>query len=92
MDKEAWHAAVHGVTKSHTWLGDWTELSAVIRNLLGTKDWFMQDSFSTDLAGESGVVQVVMQAIGSNGEQWFLFSSLKAKQYNYTRQDEKVNR
>ena len=26
MDKEAWHAAVHGVTKSWTWLSDWTEL------------------------------------------------------------------
>ena len=26
MDKEAWHAAVHGVTKSHIWLSDWTEL------------------------------------------------------------------
>jgi len=52
----------------------------------------MEASFSTDLAGESGVVQVVMQAIGSNGEQSFLFPSLKAKQYNYTRQDEKVNR
>ena len=23
---EAWHAAVHGVTKSRTWLSDWTEL------------------------------------------------------------------
>ena len=23
-DKEAWHAAVLGVTKSQTWLGDWT--------------------------------------------------------------------
>ena len=27
MDREAWHAAVHGVTKSRTWLSDWTELS-----------------------------------------------------------------
>ena len=27
MDREAWHAAVHGVTKSQTWLSDWTELS-----------------------------------------------------------------
>ena len=27
MDREAWHAAVHGVTKSWTRLGDWTELN-----------------------------------------------------------------
>ena len=26
MDREAWHAAVHGVSKSWTWLSDWTEL------------------------------------------------------------------
>ena len=26
MDREAWHAAVHGVTKSGTWLIDWAEL------------------------------------------------------------------
>ena len=29
MDREAWHAAVHGVTKSRTWLSDWTELNWV---------------------------------------------------------------
>ena len=27
MDREAWHAAVHGVTKSQTWLSHWTELN-----------------------------------------------------------------
>ena len=27
MDREAWHVAVHGVTKSQTQLSDWTELS-----------------------------------------------------------------
>ena len=25
LDREAWHAAVHGVAKSHTLLSDWTE-------------------------------------------------------------------
>ena len=25
VDKEAWHAAVHGVAKSWTWLSNWTE-------------------------------------------------------------------
>ena len=24
MDREAWHAVIHGVTKSRTWLSDWT--------------------------------------------------------------------
>ena len=27
MDREAWHAAVHGVTKSRTGVSDWTELN-----------------------------------------------------------------
>ena len=27
MDREAWRAAIHGVTKSQTRLSDWTELS-----------------------------------------------------------------
>ena len=27
MDREPWRAAVHGVTKSQTWLSSWTELT-----------------------------------------------------------------
>ena len=27
MDSEAWHAVVHGVAKSQTWLRDWTDLN-----------------------------------------------------------------
>ena len=27
MDREAWRAAIHGVSKSRTWLSDWTELN-----------------------------------------------------------------
>ena len=32
MNREAWHAAVHGVVKSWTWLSDWTD-----RNVLSLK-------------------------------------------------------
>ena len=38
MDREAWHAAVHGVTKrSWTWLSDWTELKT-FHKWFGPKD------------------------------------------------------
>ena len=29
MNREAWRAAIHGVTKSRTWLSDWAELRRV---------------------------------------------------------------
>ena len=29
MDREAWRAAVHGFTKSQTWLSDWTEVNSL---------------------------------------------------------------
>ena len=30
MDREAWHAAIHGVAKSWTRLSDWTELKSKV--------------------------------------------------------------
>ena len=33
MDREAWRAAVHGVSNSQTWLSDWTELTPFLYSL-----------------------------------------------------------
>ena len=35
MDREAWRAVIHGVTKRRTWLSDWTELN------WSSVDWIM---------------------------------------------------
>ena len=32
MDREAWHAAIHGVAKSRTRLSDWTELTDKLKD------------------------------------------------------------
>ena len=37
MDREAWHAVIHGVTKSQTWLSNWTELNWTDTHLEGVK-------------------------------------------------------
>ena len=34
MDREAWRAAVHGVSKSRTWLSNWTDASSTLCWLL----------------------------------------------------------
>ena len=39
MDREAWQAAVHGVTKSQTWLNDWTELNSKWYLLIQKEIW-----------------------------------------------------
>ena len=39
MDRKAWHAAVRGVTKSQTWLTDWTELNWRCIVLIETSIW-----------------------------------------------------
>ena len=40
MNRETWHAAVHGIAKSWTWLSDWTELKVHWR--LGVKWSFIK--------------------------------------------------
>ena len=49
MDREAWCAEVHGVTKSWTWLSDWTELSATEHSLYSLPTMNNLDqTYSTD--------------------------------------------
>ena len=49
MDREAWHAAIHGVAKSRTWLSDWTELNWIflymdLYTVPFTRELWVQDS------------------------------------------------
>ena len=39
VDREAWHAAIHGVTESRTWLSNWTEYSGWYIVRLQPKEW-----------------------------------------------------
>ena len=48
MDREAWHAAIHGVAKSRTRLSDWTEL-----NVNGGLPWWLRGNGYPASAGDS---------------------------------------
>ena len=52
MNREAWHAAIHGVTKSWTQLSDWTELNVIYytysRNDFSRLFYFLNSCPSTD--------------------------------------------
>ena len=49
MGREAWHAAIHGVTKSQTWLSDWTDWLKSRQDVRG----IVLDSFHFLLSAES---------------------------------------
>ena len=55
MDREAWHAAVHEVTKSQTWLSDWTELRELLWKIPRPG---LHHSPSTKLPGNSDTFMV----------------------------------
>ena len=48
MDREAWRAAIHGVTRSQTRLRDWTELS-ISENMNLFPNWMVEDKLTRSL-------------------------------------------
>ena len=74
MDREAWCATVHGVSKSQTWLSDWTELNwkpltVWITTSCGKffKRWEYQTTWS---ASWETCMQVRKQQLEMDTEQW----------------------
>ena len=47
MDREAWHAAVHEVTESRTWLSNWTDLNP-------RESWRVESSYKPEGTKEIG--------------------------------------
>ena len=60
MDREAWHAVVHGVLKSRTWLSDWTELIV--------KEGFPGGSDSKESVCNAGDLSSILESGRSPGE------------------------
>ena len=46
MDREAWRAAIHGVTKSQTRLSDWTELVGIFKSSRNPMYYIMESKIS----------------------------------------------
>ena len=64
MDRETWHAAIHGVAKSQTRLSDWTELN-----------WYFELPVSSN---ELFIVWATRQALVCNSPTNLPFSSKKS--------------
>ena len=66
IDREAWHAAVHGVAKSRTGLRDWTEVNARVQSFPG-------DSVVENppvYAGEAGLIPGLGRSLQKVVAEW----------------------
>ena len=69
MDRGAWHAVIHGVTKSWTWLSDWTELNYQAPN--GPSNWrYTCDSIKETWVFPSNIHFLPGLIIGDYLEHW----------------------
>ena len=65
IDREAWHAAIHGVAKSQARLSDWTELNKCVGSDWST-DWpFPQLSFSPQASLFPGTYNIEIRPINN---------------------------
>ena len=65
MDRGTWHAAVHGVAKSRTWLSDWTELTEPLLIIDGQwqaiSPWAEQRHFSLQSSRGAGSSRQIIE-------------------------------
>ena len=68
-DREAWLAAVHGVSKSWTWLGDWTTTISIMgfQGVSGVKDLLAN-------AGDSGLIPGLGRSPGEGNDPLHYFA------------------
>ena len=83
MDREAWHAAIHGVAKSQTLLSDWTELNWIEAEEI-KKRWqeYTEELYKKDLNdpdNHKGVVIHLQPDILECEVKWALGSVTKKK-------------
>ena len=64
MDREGWHAAIHGVTKSCTWLSDWTDW------LKGIKIPLIHSHFEELKGEELSGMEMEMEAVAVGNTGW----------------------
>ena len=75
MDREAWHAVVHRVANSWTWLSNWTEL---------TLRWFMELAFQVPMQYCSLQYQtLLLSPVTSTTRCCFCFGSVSSFFLNY---------
>ena len=67
MDRETWSTAIHGVTKSRTWLSNWTELNLRnMSNMIWLKCVEYSNNFFSSLYVEFNLYQILCSKIHLN--------------------------
>ena len=91
MDREAWHAAVHGVAKSRMWLRDWTggwqspphttsgqSFYRLREGAICTSRTFSSDShLEVGHCGLTSIVLIILSTINLQFQDWFVPISLR---------------